>query len=49
MQSSIDLKADEVIFNHLKASGVVHSAASEERPYVSIKAISYVLMNHYSL
>ena len=29
------MKADDIIFHHLKKSGVVHSAASEERPYVS--------------
>jgi fructose-1,6-bisphosphatase len=34
MQSDLDLKTDEIIFNHLKKSGVVHSAASEEKPYV---------------
>jgi fructose-1,6-bisphosphatase len=34
-QSDLDLKADEIIFNHLRKSGVVHSAASEEKPYVS--------------
>ena len=33
-QSDLDLKADEIIFNHLRKSGVVHSAASEEKPYV---------------
>lgn len=30
-QSSIDLKADEIIFEHLKKSGVVFAAVSEER------------------
>lgn len=34
-QSSIDLKADEIIFRHLKDSGVVYAAMSEERPYVN--------------
>lgn len=31
-QSDIDLKADDIIFKHLKASGVVYAAVSEERP-----------------
>jgi len=35
-QSDIDLAADDIIFKHLKASGVVHAAASEERPEVTI-------------
>lgn len=34
-KSDIDSKADEIIFTHLKKSGVVHSALSEEKPYVS--------------
>jgi fructose-1,6-bisphosphatase len=34
-QSDIDVKADEIIFRHLKESGVVAAAASEEKPYVS--------------
>jgi fructose-1,6-bisphosphatase len=34
-QSDLDIKADEIIFNHLRKSGVVHSAASEEKPFVS--------------
>jgi fructose-1,6-bisphosphatase len=33
-QSDLDIKADEIIFKNLRASGVVHSAASEEKPYV---------------
>lgn len=31
-QSNIDNEADEIIFKHLKAAGVVSAAASEERP-----------------
>jgi sedoheptulose-bisphosphatase len=34
-QSDIDLKADDIIFKHLKKSGVVFSAASEEKPYAN--------------
>jgi fructose-1,6-bisphosphatase len=34
-QSDLDLEADRIIFEQLKNSGVVHSAASEEKPYVS--------------
>jgi hypothetical protein len=30
------LAADDIIFKHLKASGVVYAAASEEKPRVSI-------------
>ena len=30
-QTSIDLKSDEIITNHLKASGVVYACASEEK------------------
>jgi hypothetical protein len=36
-QSDLDLKADEIVFEHLRKSGVVHSAASEEKPYVRTK------------
>ena len=35
LQSDIDLAADEIIFKHLKDSGVVFGAASEEKPTVS--------------
>ena len=35
-QSNIDLKADEIIFKHLKNSGVVYAAASEETPEATI-------------
>ena len=38
MQSDLDLKTDEIIFSHLKKSGVVHSAASEEKPYVRLSS-----------
>jgi len=31
-QNDIDLEADKIIFKHLKASGVVFAAASEESP-----------------
>lgn len=41
-QSDLDLKAEDIIFNHLRKSGVVKSAASEEKPYVSIKIRSTV-------
>jgi fructose-1,6-bisphosphatase len=34
-QSDLDLEADKIIFEQLKKSGVVHSAASEEKPFVS--------------
>ncbi len=34
IQSDLDLKADEIIFKNLAKSRVVHSAASEEKPYV---------------
>lgn len=34
-QSTIDLKADELIFKHLAKSGVVYAAMSEEKPFVS--------------
>jgi fructose-1,6-bisphosphatase len=34
-QSDLDIEADKIIFEQLKKSGVVHSAASEEKPYVS--------------
>lgn len=34
-QSDLDLKAEEIIVTHLKKSGVVHSTASEENPFVS--------------
>lgn len=33
-EGGIDLKADEIIFSHLKKSGVVHAAASEQKPFV---------------
>jgi hypothetical protein len=33
-EEGIDLKADEIIFSHLKKSGVVHAAASEQKPFV---------------
>merc|ERR1711990_703463 len=32
LQSDIDLAADEIIFKHLRSSGVVFGAASEEKP-----------------
>merc|ERR1711990_844444 len=32
LQSDIDIAADDIIFKHLKESGVVFGAASEERP-----------------
>ena len=35
LQSDIDLAADDIIFKHLKSSGVVFGAASEEKPNVS--------------
>lgn len=35
IQSDIDLEADKIIFKHLKESGVVAAAASEESPSVS--------------
>jgi fructose-1,6-bisphosphatase len=35
-QSNIDLEADKIIFKHLKASGVVFAAASEESPSVNL-------------
>ena len=44
-QSTLDLKADEIIFSYLKKSGVVHSAASEEKPYVSILANKNIPFN----
>lgn len=36
-QTDLEIKADDIIFGHLKKSGVVHSAASEVKPYVSLK------------
>ena len=36
VQSDIDLEADKIIFKHLKDSGVVAAAASEESPQVSL-------------
>mmetsp|Transcript_37596 Transcript_37596/g.57601 ORF Transcript_37596/g.57601 Transcript_37596/m.57601 type:complete len:158 (+) Transcript_37596:1-474(+) len=35
-QSDIDIKANDIIFKHLKASGVVYAAASEESPESNI-------------
>lgn len=35
LQSDIDIAADDIIFKHLKDSGVVFGAASEEKPAVS--------------
>ena len=35
-QSDIDLEADKIIFKHLKASGVIHAAASEESPQMNV-------------
>lgn len=35
LQSDIDVKADEIIFKHLKDSGVVYAGISEETPKVS--------------
>jgi len=29
------LKADDIIFAHLKKAGVVHGAASEQKPYIN--------------
>ena len=34
-QSNIDLEADKIIFKHLKTSGVVFAAASEESPKIN--------------
>ena len=34
-QTSIDLKSDKIISDHLIASGVVHSYLSEERPFIN--------------
>lgn len=36
IQKDIDLKADEIIFKHLKESGVVYGAISEENPVVNV-------------
>lgn len=35
-QNTIDLEADKIIFKHLKLSNMVHTAASEESPNVSL-------------
>lgn len=37
--NDIDLKADDIIMQHLKKSGVVYQAMSEENPKVSIHRI----------
>ena len=42
LQSDIDLAADEIIFKHLKESGVVFGAASEEKPTVSFPILSLI-------
>lgn len=34
-QSDLDIQADEIIFQNLKKSGVVHSAAYEEKPFTN--------------
>ena len=36
-QSDIDLKANEFVFKHMKAAGIVHAALSEETPEVSTR------------
>lgn len=38
-QSDLDLKANEIVFKHMKSAGVIHSALSEETPEVSLKTI----------
>jgi fructose-1,6-bisphosphatase len=48
VQSDIDLTADDIIFKHLKKSGVVMGAASEEKPYVSALSKTFpVLLKSY--
>lgn len=37
--NDIDLKADDIIMQHLKKSGVVYQAMSEENPKVSIHRV----------
>ena len=44
-QSDLDIEADKIIFEQLRKSGVVHSAASEEKPFVSDSLIICRLMN----
>ena len=39
-QSDIDLAADAIIFKHLRQSGAVYAAASEEQPKVSINCLT---------
>jgi fructose-1,6-bisphosphatase len=46
VQSDIDLTADDIIFKHLKKSGVVIGAASEEKPYVSALSQSFSLLSN---
>lgn len=41
LQSDIDIAADDIIFKHLKESGVVFGAASEEKPTVSFPSSSF--------
>ena len=35
LQNEMDIKADNVIFSHLKKSGVVYAAMSEEKPFLN--------------
>lgn len=43
-QSDIDLKANEIVFKHMKNSGVIHAAISEETPEVSLKYLGIYLL-----
>jgi fructose-1,6-bisphosphatase len=42
-QSDIDLKANEIVFKHMKNSGVIHAAISEETPEVSRNQLEFIL------
>ena len=48
-QSDIDLAADDIIFKHLKACGVVYAAASEEKPRVSKskQSLNFIAGNYF--
>jgi fructose-1,6-bisphosphatase len=45
-QSDIDLKANDIVYRHLKLSGVVHAAVSEEGAEVSLPSTLTVCLEN---
>jgi fructose-1,6-bisphosphatase len=46
-QLHIDLETDAAIFRHLRASGVVHVAASEENPVINLSILFFIILVYF--